>query len=274
MESGTYVQVGQHWYPWYYGTQKNIPKGQWVRISETYTINEGSSYGVAALTYSTDGVAYFAMPQYEYTSYPSPFLPANGTRSVTQGLLDMTRNSTINLTDVSFNSTGQISFDGTNDYISIGASSQFNITNSVSIFAWVKLDNLSGWDGIFGTYNGGGFIHFQTYLGGLNCYVYGPNVGYDRVDAQSYLPANTWAEVGMTFGNNILTLYINGIAMPTTVTGGSDPISSTSEVSVGRVYDSGRYFGGNINTVRAYNRVLTSSEVLTNYNALKTRFGI
>jgi len=78
----------------------------------------------------------------------------------------------------------------------------------------------------------------------------------------------------MTFGNNVLTLYINGIAMPTTVTGGSDPISSTLEVSVGRVYDSGRYFGGNINTVRAYNRVLTASEVLTNYNALKTRFGI
>ena len=65
LESGTYVQVGQHWWPWYYGTQKNIPKNQWVRISETYVINEGNSYGTAAMVYSTDGVAYFSMPQYE-----------------------------------------------------------------------------------------------------------------------------------------------------------------------------------------------------------------
>jgi hypothetical protein len=34
------------------------------------------------------------------------------------------------------------------------------------------------------------------------------------------------------------------------------------------------YFNGKLDLVKYYNKALTASEVLTNYNALKTRFGI
>jgi hypothetical protein len=34
------------------------------------------------------------------------------------------------------------------------------------------------------------------------------------------------------------------------------------------------YFNGSIDIAKIYSRGLTASEVLTNYNALKTRFGI
>jgi hypothetical protein len=51
--------------------------------------------------------------QIELKSHATPFI--NGTRSATQGLLDLTGNSTINLTNVSFDSNAQMTFDGTDD---------------------------------------------------------------------------------------------------------------------------------------------------------------
>jgi hypothetical protein len=203
-------------------------------------------------------------PQVELKLHVTPF--TSGSRSATQGLLDLTGTSSIDLSNVSFDSNAQMVFDGTDDYIQIGQSSQFNITTDVSAFAMVKINDLSGWDGIFGTFDGGGFIHFQLYLGGLNCYIYGPDVGYDRIDsAQCYLTPNQWTEVGFTFGANTLTLYINGVAMPTKVYGSANSVSSTSAVSIGRVYAADRCFGGNISDVRLYNRALTQAEISQNY---------
>jgi hypothetical protein len=207
---------------------------------------------------------YLWHPQLELKSHATPF--TTGTRSATQGLLDLTGTSSIDLSNVSFDSNAQMVFDGTDDYIQIGQSSQFNITTDVSAFAMVKINDLSGWDGIFGTFDGGGFIHFQLYLGGLNCYIYGPDIGYDRIDsAQCYLTPNQWTEVGFTFGANTLTLYINGVAMPTKVYGSANLVSSTSAVSIGRVYAADRCFGGNISDVRLYNRALTQAEISQNY---------
>jgi hypothetical protein len=38
--------------------------------------------------------------------------------------------------------------------------------------------------------------------------------------------------------------------------------------------DSSRYFAGNIAIANLYNRALTADEVLQNYNATKSRFGL
>jgi hypothetical protein len=175
-----------------------------------------------------------------------------------------------------FNSSnkGSIVFDGTNDYVSLGASSIFNITNRVSIFSWINIDNTSGWDGIFGaSSDSGGFLHFQLYQGGLNAYMYGPNVGYDRLDGVN-LTVGTWNEVGLTFGDTTLRMFINGQQLATTPTGTSNNFSSATDVRIGRVHDDTRFFGGKIANCRVYNRTLSSTEVLLNYNIQKSRFGL
>jgi len=145
----------------------------WFRVSANFEGRSGGWVGSIGYDmwrqYSGSEVLrsmYITGIQYEYTPYVTPFV--NGTRTATQGLLDLTGRSSINLSNTSFNSSSQMVFDGTDDYIQIGQSSQFNITTDVSAFAMVKINDLSGWDGIFGTFDGGGFIHFQLYLGGLN----------------------------------------------------------------------------------------------------------
>ena len=75
-------------------------------------------------------------------------------------------------------------------------------------------------------------------------------------------------------GPNTLTLYINGVALPTRVAGNGDGISGTDMVSIGRVYDSDRVLGGEIAKVSVYNFALTQAEVTQNFNAIKSRFNI
>jgi len=170
---------------------------------------------------------------------------------------------------------GSFLFDNDNDYVSLGASSQLSITNQMSVFSWVKIDSFTNWDGIFGTYSGSGICHFQLYAGRINIYVYGPNAGYGSLDSgYDQLTAGEWSNVGFTFGSSVLTVYLNGVAMPTTVTGSTANISSTTEMSIGRAYSGDRDLGGYVATTDVYNRALSSAEVTQNYNAIKGRFGL
>ena len=164
-------------------------------------------------------------------------------------------------------------FDGSDEYIDLGASSRFGITNAVSICAWVKLNTLSGWGGVFGTYYGGNFMHFQMYLGGLNVYVYGPAAGYDRNDTECFVTAGEWAYVGFTFGDSTLTIYRDGEPMPTTVAGSSASVNSTSDVSIGRVYSSSRMLDGALASLMIWSAALTAKEIKDIYIAQKGRFG-
>ena len=136
------------------------------------------------------------------------------------------------------------SFDGVDDYIDLGASSIFGITNMVSVSAWIKISD-SDWNGIFGSFSGGGFIHFQTYSQKINCYLYGPNA---TVNTSSLtIPLNTWSFVILTYSNNTLKVYLNGEHSNTVTAGILDQnISSVSSTSIGRVYAIERSFNGQI----------------------------
>jgi hypothetical protein len=149
-------------------------------------------------------------------------------RSYTAGLKDLTGNSTIDLTNVSFDSNAQMEFDGTDDTVALGNSSQFNITDEMSVSAWINLDSNSGWKGIFGGAVSG-FVHFQIYNGGINVYVYGPAAAYGNPDGIT-IGTNVWTNVGFTFGNNTLKVYLNGEQLTTTITGNGANISSNSDV--------------------------------------------
>jgi hypothetical protein len=200
------------------------------------------------------------------------WLPGQSIRSATEGLKDLTANLAIDLTNVSFENDAQMTFDGTDDTVALGDSSQFNITSSMSVFAWIKPENISGWKGIFGGATSG-FVHFQLYNGGINVYVYGPAAAYGNPDSVS-IGTNVWTNVGFTFGDNTLRVYLNGEQLPTVVTGNGANISSNSDVRFGWAYATSRLFQGKINALTLHNRALTASEIQANYNAIKGRFNI
>ena len=223
---------------------------------------------------------YYRNPQIEIgKTHATQYTPTS--RSATQGLLDMTGNSTINITNASFDNNAQIEFDGTNDYTDSGYDLSWNNTNSVSVEFMVKPYNVSGGNyGIIGKeYPNWEWAFYQSNTT-LNL-VYWNNAGghSNGMDFQVnvFPTANTWYHVIYTWDTTTSIFYVNGTAAGSKVA--VDPSinqnRSNNVMIGGHTYVwSDSYFNGKLDLVKFYNKALTASEVSTNYNALKTRFGI
>lgn len=87
---------------------------------------------------------------------------------------------------------------------------------------------------------------------------------------------NTWYNVVGTYNGSVLTQYLNGASQSTLNYAGT-PSSSGAGVRIARRWDTGAgadHINGQIPIVRVYNRALTATEVLQNYNAQRSRFGL
>ncbi len=186
-----------------------------------------------------------------------------------------------------FNSAdgGSIVFDGIDDYVLQNAF--IDAGSNFSVFAWIKpgggIDVRNGIIGNSYPYNSrqGFFLSTATnYAGTLNTFFIsiGSDVAY-MTAANNSITLNTWNYVGGTVinGGEDIKLYVNGTE--TSYFGGvlsSGTITySTNQFYVGaRVGGNLEPFVGNIATSQIYNRVLSSTEILQNYNAQKGRFGV
>ena len=253
----------------------------WQRVYQTYTTSSVRDLNQTLASiymyghYNVRATVKIADVQIDLHDHATSYQESNTSiteRSSTEGLLDLVGNTTIDTSNVSFNNHGFPKFDGTDDTIALGNSSQFNITDSMSVFSWIKPDNISSWNGIFGG-SVSGFVHFQLYNGGINVYLYGPNAAYASIDGV-IVGTNAWTNIGFTFGDNTLKVYVNGEQLPTTVTGNGANISGNSDVRVGWAYATSRLFQGSIPITKVYNKVLTPEEVTQTYNSYKNRFDI
>ena len=86
------------------------------------------------------------------------------------------------------------------------------------------------------------------------------------------------AAVTKPLGSEFYTFYLNGIADGTnTWTGGSYTTTNTvlnGSSKIGGDGSSNLYLKGNLYNMQIYNRALSSQEILQNYTAMKTRFGL
>ncbi len=116
---GDYVNTGSG------SINSTMPDG---KFAGTITHTSSHSHAFFIRNYST-GVSglndyfYYKEYQVEINTHPTQF--TTGTRSATAGLLDLTNTATIDISNVSFDSNAQMTFDGTNDYASLGNPTAF-----------------------------------------------------------------------------------------------------------------------------------------------------
>ena len=172
-----------------------------------------------------------------------------------------------------------LSFDG-GDSLSVpdGAATKLDLTNGMTIEAWVKPSSMNGWESVVYKERGGagtGLLSYALYAhdGGASSpsagYVRTSSAGPDRgLQGTARLPLNTWSHVAVTYSSapapagSTLRLYVNGVLVRT-VTGtnqnilaGNQPLrigNSNASVSEG--------FNGLIDEVRIYNRALSAAEI-------------
>ena len=175
-------------------------------------------------------------------------------------------------------SLGSIVFDGVDDYVGITGIQ----TPSFSISAWINLSELNKFHGIMG--RAAGIWSDTSYAfrvisdNSLNIFL--SNSGntsiFTEVQTSPLFAINTWYHVAVTFAKPNIALYVNGVSRATG-TFNYDLYNSTSNSIIGGyTYSNGLSYlmKGQIPNIQFYNRALSATEVLQNYNATKTRFGL
>jgi len=246
------------------GHSKSI--GEWVRVSATrtfsttsvnfYLISYGGTYGGS---YSSWEVT---MPQVEAGSFATPFV--DGTRSSTQGLLDITGTYSIDSANVSYSSSNELSFDGTDDYLGLPN----GILQGTSDFTVCQIVESSAG-------NAGGTTFGSYPSSNLQIFYGNRFIGMYLDNASTYLGTSPWSTtlpefttsptmITATRSGSVLKFYING-ELKKTGSSSSTVGNSSTLFRIGTNTGGNERFTGNIDTTQVYNRALSDEEIVKNF---------
>jgi hypothetical protein len=173
----------------------------------------------------------------------------------------------------SFSSTnrGSLLFNGTNNYVDIGVKPSL-LPQALTVSVWFKIGSSLAFSII---------VRSRTYGWGIS--VAGTTLSsmlYTSLSNQinstgSTISLNVYNHVSITYTNSTFCMYLNGVQVYTTTSPTNSIYYVNGYIAIGRDADaSASYFTGNIANVQIYNRALSATEVLKNFNATRSRFGI
>jgi hypothetical protein len=182
-----------------------------------------------------------------------------------------------------FNSAngGSIVFDGSDDYVNCGNSSNLQISVG-SISAWIKRNGN-------GTRSEEIYIHKESGIipfGGFQLWIDRTTLkvkmrirnsinSFQIITTNTSITTGLWVNIIGVFDGNTVSIYLNGIEDVNVIATISSLDTPTQVLSIGAVRGTTTYnFNGNVSQTLIYNRALSSQEVLQNFNASKTRFGL
>lgn len=176
--------------------------------------------------------------------------------------------SLINNPTFSSANSGSIVFDGSN-YIDINSGASILSNVSYTKIAWFYLTNLTLSNNII---SGGNTGQHAFWTAGGNKLNAGHNGNWSTVVSTTTLVTNTWYCGAVTFDTtNGWKLYVNGVQEDTD--SNTTTFTGTGDIQIAR-YQTGNNLAGRIAITQIYNRVLSASEILQNFNAQKGRFGL
>lgn len=164
---------------------------------------------------------------------------------------------------------GSIVFDGTDDVARL-TPALITGTGDFSLCSFVKRNTTdAGADFICGNYgaaNNG--VELYYYANKIYFYMTGQyNIGATTISDMN------WHYVCGTRQSGTITIYLDGRSDGTGTANVNIPGSNPFTLGNGHDYTS-EALNGNIASCQVYNRALTATEILQNYNAQKTRFGL
>jgi len=180
---------------------------------------------------------------------------------------------------------GAVVFDGTNDYVTTASNIGISGASSRTVECWIYVDSSTN-KSILGYGGNGTGVLFDTLVfsnTGYLCVIghyYGS--GYDTAStlpSRNTLNINQWNYVVHMYDGTTASLYTNGVfsnskEFSTSAGNQLNTTNSTFLIGTGQYTGAYTYTTGKIASSRFYNRTLSASEVLQNYNATKGRFGL
>ncbi len=157
--------------------------------------------------------------------------------------------------------SGALSFDGSNDYVSMGNSN--NAPPTFTLSAWVKHNIPENNVGIAGKHTGGNGYYLSTFYNGSNgIRKVSLTINSTTISSNGSFPEGTWIHVVGVFDGTNAMLYLNGVFDKSAPSLAPNPTSAGFFVGA----QNATRFNGLIDEVRLYNRALSAQEVLDIYN--------
>ena len=174
--------------------------------------------------------------------------------------------ATLNGASYSSENEGVLVFDGIDDAVYINSGSGLNIGSTYTFSIWIKFNG-------FNTVVGGSSAFYDS---GYPMYVADSNTMYIAAGMEyvgisgANLATNQWVCLTVSRSGSSVIWYKNGVSI-----GSGSLVTTAANVvkSIGAYYGGGFPLNGKISSVQIYNRELSASEVLHNFDATKYRFG-
>ena len=169
---------------------------------------------------------------------------------------------------------GSIYFDGVDDYIDFGSSTIFKLLDNFTLSAWVK-SSVYGDRAILGNFGPStDYSGFNLNIQPSNKFAFltGSAATATYLYSNDTFALNTWYHLTAVRQNGTNYLYVNGVGQSSTNT--QVVKYSNQNFYFAKWYSNltGFYHNGQIASASFYNKALSSTEILQNYNATKKRF--
>jgi hypothetical protein len=210
----------------------------------------------------------------------------SGSGNTANGLISGIGGTLVNGTGFSSTNNGSFFFDGTNDYIEVSNSNLLTFgTNPFTIDFWLYstyvhsggalyrtiLSSYDNYNGIYQTYfflglfnNGSTLNNFVSFLNSQS--------GNLMLPLGANINVNEWTNVTFTRLDNNLVCFKNGVSVSTAVS--TNNFSGTRNARIGGGVEQVNTFQGSISLMKIYNRALSATEVMQNFNAMRERYNI
>jgi hypothetical protein len=239
------------------------------RYSTTITASGGNKsiaifLGKSGTHSSINHVIYYKEYQVEEKSHASPF--TDSTRSDTTSLIDLKKTTNIDVSNVSFDSTGQPEFDGTDDEIDITFPTLSSNLGSIEVVVARKDTTTNSF--IFGAVGGSTNRYYLRHAASTS---YDACRGNPLASASfGSLTEDKFYHLVMTWNANTIYAYTNGELMNTSSY--TNPGTSITSGNIGQ--GSGNHVMADLPVFKIHSQILSATEIKNNYKAYKNRFNL
>tara|TARA_R110001606_G_scaffold7418_1_gene32833 strand:- start:372 stop:1205 length:834 start_codon:yes stop_codon:yes gene_type:complete len=259
-------------------------KGTWqqisIRCNSSSAVNGNAIIAYPSRNGVTDGshTGFWAIggAKLEISDQVTPYVL--GTRSDTASLIDLKRTTSIDVSNVSFDSTGQPDYDGSNDYLRTTLSG-VNLNSGCTIEGVLRRNTTpTAWRTFFNLKPTGSNTPFFEFRSGANnqqIYADYYNGSADYITPTASLTTGEFGHAVSCYdGNGNLKMYLNGSLIGTKTGVPAFALGTSPVLSVGIAYSNDRYTDISAPVVKVYNAALSATQVEQNYKAYKNRFNI
>lgn len=167
-------------------------------------------------------------------------------------------------------------YDGATAYLDCGNHSSLNITDAITIEAWVKREGKGSDASIDAIMGKGVAISYAIYMANINFkYVFRITADADlSLTANIALPLNEWEHWVSTYDGSYMKIYRNGVFHKEVSQVGNIGTGAYN-FQIGKIGNRPTYFfNGSIFLARIYNRALPAYEILDHYYEYAALLGL